>query len=260
LCLVVTFWFLSPFAVDWHRVYRPASLGILSGQSPYQSGLYANAPWTLIPLIPLALLPEGLGRGILAVACLVTVAYTAWKFGAKPVAIAAILLSPPVVQLMMDGNIDWMVLLGFVLPPQIGLFFISIKPQVGIAVALYWLVESYRKGGFLEVVKVFAPFTVVLGASFLVYGLWPLNFSLALGWDGNASLWPVSLPIGLVLLYRSIKNRDINAAVAASPCFSPYLLLQSYVGLFVALGRWTAETVIAVIGLWGVVVIRALGG
>jgi len=258
-CLVAAFALLAPNAPDWHRVYRPASLTVLQGRSPFESNLFTNAPWVVIPLIPLALLPESLGRGILAVACLLTVGYVAWKFGAKPLAIIAIMVSPPVIQLMMDGNIDWMVLLGFVLPPQIGLFLIAIKPQVGIAVVVYWLVESFRKGGIKEVIKAFAPVTIVLGLSFLIYGLWPLSFNSVMEWDGNASLWPVSLPIGLVLLYRSIKKREINAAIAASPCLTPYLLMHSYVGLFIAFCQYTAETVIAVAGLWVVVIIRALG-
>ncbi len=260
ICLVALFCIFSPYAVDWHRVYRPVTLAALSGYSPYASDLFTNAPWLLIPLIPLALLPEALGRGILAVACLVSVGYVAWKFGARPLGIIAILLSPPVIQLVMDGNIDWMVLWGFILPPQIGLFFIFIKPQVGIGVVVYWLIEGFRKGGIKEVVRISSPLAITLIFSFLLYSFWPLEFNKVLDWGGNASLWPVSLPIGLVLLYRAIKKRQINYAVAASPCLTPYLLLHSYVGLFISFCQYTTETIIAVIGLWGVILIRALVG
>lgn len=259
IALVVIFQFSLPMAVDWHKIYKPTTTALLQGKSPFSIANYTNAPWTLIPFIPLVLLPENLGRGIIAVACLISILLVARKFGAKPIGMLALLLSPPSVMLIMDGNIDWLALLGFILPPQIGLLFIAIKPQIGLGVVVYWLFHSYRKGGIKEILRVFAPVTMAFAISFILYGFWPLQFKDVLGWSGNASLWPVCIPVGLVLLYRSVKMRNINQAIAASPFLTPYLLLHSYVGLLISFCQETAELVIAVAGLWLVVLIRGLG-
>jgi len=68
-----------------------------------------------------------------------------------------------------------------VLPPVVGLFFIAVKPQVGIAVAIFWFVEAARRGGGREVVKVFAPIAVALAAPLAVFGWWPLRFQQEIG-------------------------------------------------------------------------------
>src|SRR5690606_38971700 len=82
-------------------------------------------------------------------------------------------------------NIDWLPLVGFVLPPQIGLFFILIKPQMGLAVALFWLVEAWREGGLREVIRVFGPVGAALALSLALYGLWPLRSSQEVGLGGT---------------------------------------------------------------------------
>jgi hypothetical protein len=257
--LVVVFSFTLPPAVDWHDMYRPAAIALASGRSPFEIDRFSNAPWALIPMLPFVLVPEPVGRAALAVIALITLAWISRRFGASPLTTVFFLLSPPVIQSMLDGNIDWMASLGFVLPPQIGLFFLAIKPQTGIAVAFFYLVEAWRKNGLREVVRVFAPVSIALLLSFLLYGFWPVHFNNAFGWGGNTSLWPMSIPVGLALLVAALRRRKIEFAMAASPCLSPYVLLHSWLGPFFAIASSTPETIIAVIGLWIVVGMRALG-
>jgi hypothetical protein len=155
-----------PSDTDWHGTFRPAARALISGHSPYEVESFFNPPWGLLPLVPIALLPEGVGRAIILISCLLT------------------------------ANIDYLVTLGFVFPPQIGLFFVLIKPQIGGAVALYWFVESWRRGGLREFVRIFWPITVASLVSFLLFGLWPLRTlgrSVDVSW--NASLWPASIPL-----------------------------------------------------------------
>jgi hypothetical protein len=246
-----------PFGDDWHHTFRPVALNLISGRSPYVYETFYNPPWAVVPLVPLALLPENVGRALLLLISLVVFAFTAIRLGARPVALVFFLLSPPVMQSLLTGNIDAMVALGFVLPPPIGLFFILIKPQIGGAVALYWLIESWRKNGPREVIRVFGPVTIGLAVSFLVCGLWPFHFGHAVGSSWNASLWPISIPVGLALLTAAVHRRRMSYAMGASPCLSPYLALQSWVGAVASLVASTPETVAAVVGLWIVVIIRA---
>lgn len=256
LSLTAGFSLLLPLAVDWSNYYRPATLALIKGESPYTIPGFINPPWILIPMMPLLLLPVNIGRAILALAMMVTLSFVARKMGANLICIIALLLCPPVIQLFIDGNIDWIVTLGFILPPQIGLFFLAIKPQVGLMVALFWLINSWRTGGIREVIKVFSPFLIILLLSFAIYGFYPLNDTNDLAWGGNASLWPVSIPIGLALFVHSIRKNNINFSIAASPCLSPYVLLHSWIGVFIVLSRYTWEFLATVVGMWIVVIIR----
>lgn len=255
-----------PAGIDWRDTYRPATLAMLQGRNPYARDVaptapFFAAPWGLIPLILPALLPANVGGAILLLVSLIAFTYTAKKLGAGLIATVAFLVSPPVVHCLLNANIEWMPLLGFVLPPQIGLFFIAVKPQTGFAVGIFWLIEAWRKGGWREVLRVFAPVTVALLLSFVLYGLWPFNFGGVIGiaQTFNASLWPVSIPVGLALLVTAIRRREICFAMPASPCLSPYVLFHSWSAALVALSTQTVEMVAAVIGLWLAVIIRGMG-
>ena len=248
-----------PPGIDWHETFRPAAVAVLHATSPYSVPGFLNPPWAALPFLPLALLPENVGRAIVFLGSGAALGFSAYRLGAKPLALAAFLFSPLVMHGLLNASIDWLVLLGFILPPQIGLFFVIIKPQVGFTLVLFWLVESWRKGGIKETARVFWPVTLATLASFLVFGLWPLRFGQTLSYWWNASLWPLSIPVGLALLVAAYKKRNARYAMGAAPCLSPYVLFHSWMGALVALVDSQAETVAAVLGLWALVIIRAVG-
>lgn len=138
---------LLPPGIDWETSYRLASLAILSGESPYQVDLLLATPWSVVPLLPLAILPLEIGRAALFWISLAAFAYAAYRLGARPVGVGQFLLSPPVVHCLLNANIEWIPLLGCVLPPQVGLLLLTAKPQTGEAVAVFWVIEAWRKGG-----------------------------------------------------------------------------------------------------------------
>jgi hypothetical protein len=225
-------------ALDWIENYRPAALAIWHGASPYTIDHFFAAPWAVIPLIPLALLPYAMGRWCLLIAGLCGFAYTAYRLGARPLTLAFFLLSYPVLADLTNGNIEWLAMLGFVLPPQIGLIFVLIKPQIGIGITIYWLIEAYQLGGIVQVGKTSLPLMIVTSLSFLVFGFWPLHFldTLAMArkieTDNsiyyNASLWPFGLLIGLALLGISLIKKQKNLSIMAGPFLSPYALISTY--------------------------------
>ena len=255
--LIVVMSLVLPPAVDWRNAFRPAALEFLSGHSPYDVLGYNNPPWAIVILSPIALLPETIGRAVWLLVGLISFAYTAQKLGAKPVGIFFLLLSPPVLHSLLNGNIDWLAVLGFVVPPWIGLFFITIKPQIGIGVVIYWFVEAWRKGSWREVFRTFGPISAAAIISIIIYGFWPLRFIARLDEWWNASLWPASIPVGLGLLVAAVRKRRIEYAMGASPCLSPYVLLHSWVGALLAIVGSLPETIGAVVGLWIIVILRA---
>lgn len=256
LFMVVPLSKILPVGVDWRLAYRPAALAVLEGKSPFSVEGFFNAPWAVLVHLPFALFPEEIGRAALFLVGYGVYGLVAYRFGAKPLAFAAFMISPPVVHGLLNSNIDWLAFLGFILPPQIGLFFVIIKPQVGIGVMVFWLYQAWNDGGWKQMIRIFSPLTFVLVVSFLLFGLWPLRFEQEISLWWNASLWPMSIPIGLVLLVSSIRHRDIRYAIPAGPCLSPYVLFHSWVGALLPLLTRQAETILAVAGLWLVVLLR----
>jgi hypothetical protein len=210
-------------------------------------------------VLPLALLPTDTGRAAFVVMGLFGFVWFAYRMKAKPLVLAGFVLSPPVLHSLVNANNDWLALIGFVLPPQIGLLFVVIKPQIGAVIALYWLIEAWRTGGIREVVRVFWLVTVAMALSFLIFGWWVSNFQGATALDWNASLFPASIPVGLALVVAAIRRRNARFAMAASPCLSPYVLLHAWSGAFSALIETPLEFAAAWAGLWILFFIRLLG-
>lgn len=247
--------FLPP-AVDWRGAFRPAALEILHGRSPYNAEGFFNPPWAAILLIPFAILPENVGRAVMVIAALAVYAYVAHKLGGNKLTIGLLLLSPPVLHGLLNGNIDWLAVLGVVLPAWLGLFFLAIKPQIGMIVVLYLFFAEWRKGGPLRVLKTFLPVGLASVASIAIFGPWFLDIPGVDEIAINASLLPLALPIGLALTVTAIRKNEIRYSMIASPMLSPYLLLHSWIGAFLALAPKPYEAAAAVIGMWIVVALR----
>lgn len=223
-----------PMGVDWKGVYQKAALGLLEGKSPYEGQNFYNPPWVLLPLIPIALFPPPLGTSIMYVLNLFLFLFVMIKLETNIwLAIPFVFLSGMAIN-SNNGNIEGFVALGFILPPQIGLFFILSKPQIGIAVAFFWMVEAWRTGGYKEVIRVFLPVTIAFLLSFLLFGPWLFNSTRIIDIWVNASIWPKGIPIGIFLLTLAIWRREIKFAIAASPFFAPYLAPHTWA--FVWLG------------------------
>lgn len=244
---------------DWHTFYE-ASHYLVRGQSPYLQPAFANPPWALLPAIPIAILfPEQWGRAIWFVLSFLAFAVVAYRLGgAKRYAIVLFLIAPTTVHCLLNGNIDWLPLLGFSLPPRIGLVLTLIKPQIGLAVSVFWIVEASRKGRIRELFKLVYPTIILYALSFGLYGFWLTNvmtvYRNSLAW--NASFWPYSVPVGILLLAIAIYKRRAEWAFGASPCLSPYALFHVWNALLVAILKqpWVLASIVAL--LWILVIMR----
>lgn len=175
--LLIVVWFgvsrvWSTVGIDWKETFYPAARAVLNGESPYTVPTFRNAPWTILFLLPFALFSETTGGILFFISSLGIYAWSAYRLQASRLALTAFLLSPPVVYGMRMLNVDIFVLIGFSLPAPLGLFFVLIKPQMGIAMLPFWLAQSYRQGGVKKVFITFAPVTIVSAFSFLFFGNW----------------------------------------------------------------------------------------
>src|SRR5574341_753033 len=97
----------NPYGVDWHYTYRPATLAVLRGETPYNGDiLFFAPPWVVVPLIPFAILPEDIGRSLFAVVSGAMFAVIAYRLGVKPLGLLAFLLSAPVANCIQTGNVE----------------------------------------------------------------------------------------------------------------------------------------------------------
>ncbi len=243
------YWFL-PLGVDWRNTYRPAALQVLAFQSPYNVKIYHSPPWSVLPILPLAILPESVGYAINFSWSLAVTAFVAHRLGAKPISIGALLFSYPILFMAGYGQIDWLIYLGFILPPTWGLFFVLIKPQISIGIIIYWLIQAFREGGVKKVAFTFLPVSTALLLSFVVFGNWFQSGFSEIGKSFNASLWPQSIPIGLAILIRAIRQQKANNAILSSPMLAPYLAPHGWGVALLGLSPSVVELIVASVSIW----------
>jgi hypothetical protein len=243
-------WFPAGYDNDWLETFYPAARALLSGRSPYDVDQFMLAPWSLVLFAPLALLPARLGLAVLTVCGISAYGWTAYKLGARPLAFVALLLSPQILIGLLYGNVDWISLLGFVLPPQIGLFCLAVKPQIGAPLIVYWLVEAIRER---RLVRTFAPFAAACLLACLLTG-WPLHMG-RVQMQYNYSLWPASIPFGAVLLLAAVRRHRERIAQGIGPLLSPHVMFHSWAAPLYALAPDTLELVAAVAASWGMALV-----
>jgi len=229
---------------DWSGTYDAAARGFLHGHSPYEQPLFVNPPWAVLVLAPFALFPPNLARGLILVCSLASLIYVAWRLRAPWLAMAAVLLSPTAVASLLAANLDALVLLGMFLLPTWGLFVLLIKPQIGLGVAIYHLVETWRTSQFVGVLRAFAPILLASVVAAFLFPAWidrmvhkPANV-----W--NRSLFPYGVPIGLFFLWLSLRTRNAYFALASTPFFAPYLTFPTYLVVQMSLLHEDVEKIV----------------
>lgn len=250
---------MFPIGLDW-VVILPAVKVFSQGGNPYLVGegfhkVYEPF-WTYIILTPLSLLPFWVGRGLLFTISLVVFAYTAKRMKATTFQLILFLTSSAVVGCLNNGNLDWMVTLGLVLPIKYGLFLVLIKPQIGIGIAVYWMFHCWYVGGWKYVAETFLPVTLYYLVSILWYGLWPLELIGMNSNPDNMSAFPWTVPIGVLLLSISIRYAKKNLAIFSGPLLAPYVSQFSYSASLLALLDRPRLFVLAWILLWIPVLVR----
>lgn len=238
-------------ASDWALYFRPAAVEFVTLGNPYTVPGFPSPTWALIPLLPLVLLPVRIGVAVLAALSVGVYYYAARRLGAS-IIVAGVMVANPMylVHHLTNPNIDWLVIVGFLLPPSLpGALLLLAKPQIGAGVALY---DALRKP---------RPYLAAAGAfalSVFMYGPYVLGWG-GIGGGHNLSMYPYSLPFGVALLAVSLWRKERGLALIAAPLLSPYVgyysLPVALLGLLPRHGRIAAALSLGVMVVmvgWGV--------
>jgi hypothetical protein len=248
------------FGVDWKGFIRPTTLAFIHGKSPYSNGVAIHPPWAYLLMAPVALFPENLGAAIMFALNYFVYGLILLRMKARPLSMLAFLSLPLVLLNGINGNVDWLCLVGVILPQPIGLLFLAIKPQIGAGIAIFWMVEAWRNGGFKQFLFLIAPTSVAYLISFLLYGFWPAVMLTNMVSDPyNASLGPIGVVIGGVMLAQAIHLRKRGLALMSSTFFAPYINIHSFDAAILGLEPNTVEFYAAIGLVWFATFLRLTG-
>jgi hypothetical protein len=218
----------SVVGADWRWYFQPAAQEVLHGRTPYTVEGFYNPFWALIPLLPLAALPLDWSVPIMVTLNLAAWTYTAMRLGMKSFLILPFIFFSGSIMNSIMGNLDGLLSLGLFLPPPLAVLVVMIKPQIGVPIVLFWSVRILLDQGtlklkFINMIKLLAPFAILMVLSFVLYGAWFIQGADAIGKDWNTSPWPRLIPLGVSLLVLSIYTKDLRWALAAIPYVTPYI-------------------------------------
>jgi hypothetical protein len=226
-------------------IFYKAAQAMLLGLSPYTVTGFYNPAWALLPFLPLAVLPFAFAQTLYAIITCAGVVAALHRFGLPSRTILIVSLISPLLWLNVAyANVDWVVLLGATLPPPIGIWFVLIKPQIGIGVVLYWLLMHDSRRW-----RVFVPVTVALLLNYALLG----SPAFQLG-GAQSNVFPFGLPIAALLLWQAIKRSSLNHAAPIGLFLSPYLSITSWLMLspLATSRRWS---IVVCAGSWLVFVV-----
>ena len=251
-----------PGGDDW-MTFSGAARRVLSGTPLYGSRVtddyFSNPPWLAVLLVPLGVLPFRWGWSVLTVTSLVLVALLARRYKAGGFKLALVLLSPPMIYMLLHGQIDALVLGFALLPSYMWPLGALTKPQVFAG-----MIFGLRGRQWLYAIGVTV---LVVALSLLAFGNWPQQLLkqpmpfLSAAHNLWFGLWPFQVPVGVGLAILGIERREERYLLAASPFFLPYAATSSLLGPWLAvctgLKGWQSSIVLLV--WWGAVALRAIG-
>jgi hypothetical protein len=231
-------------SADWYVTFDPAARGVYAGHWPYENPGYRYPPWAILPLLPMVLFPPLLAHGLMVVVTALVLIYIAWRLRAQPLAVAAFLLSPTAVGILLVNNLDPFAISGIFLPPVWGVFVLVIKPQVGVGVMLYYLFQTWKNERFWGCVRTFAPMIIAYSISVAFFPIWVTRMLENPSNSWNRSLFPYAIPVGLLIMWLAIRRKNPYFALAASVFLTPYMTFYSYIAVQIALLHKDVEKVI----------------
>jgi len=241
-----------PLGLDWTGTFLPA----ISSDAPYDHPGFYSPPWVITLFTPLTWLPAPIAVWIIILGSIIAWILVMRKLGASLMVILMMLLTPQLWWGVLYANLYFMIPLGLLLPRPLGLIFVLAKPQAGIGIAIFWIIDSFLQGGWKSLLKTVTPICVISLLYCIPYGVWPLELFSAVKVGWNLSVFPYLAGAGVILLIHAVRSRKPGLAIAAGPFISPYVGAQSLPVAALGLLPSELETGITLVALWAAWLMR----
>lgn len=254
-----------PGGDDWESFINAARRAA-EGQPLYgvlDPHYYSNPPWFALALFPVAWLPLRISFGLMMAVSIIVALRLLRRWSPDDmgwVKSTLVLLSPPMLYLLLHGQVDLLILGGLLLPTQFWGLGALTKPQVTIGLLLG--IERTPKH-IMQAVLIVGGAVLV---SFLLFGNWVsemLGYTHQIEhWGQNywRDLFPFQVPLGVYFLLQGIRQRDERLLVAGSPFVSPYAATSSFIGPWIValsyLNNWQAVALFA--SWWGAIIYQGV--
>ena len=196
---------------DWENIYRPAALAARPNDV---RGNFAP-PWIYWTLWPIAALPDALSKGVLTVATIVICRLYIGNWHR----FIALCVTMPFLATLTFGQVDALALIGLMVPADLSLLFLSMKPQSAALATFKKRLTPWSVSSLL----------IALVVSFMLCGWWPTALLSRGQWGTDCSPWPWGIPFGLILLAWQWKRGFPSDAMLclATLLLSPYFFYTS---------------------------------
>ena len=214
-----------PVGIDYRSSFYPAGQAALAGQDMYSVGSFYTPPWIAVLLAPLAMFPLQASWAVFTILSLAAFLLAFYRMGMTPHELVLLAVSPFFLYNLWHGNLDSFVLLGSVLSPPVGVWLLLLKPQLAWPLIALWLFRclknSKSRSSMAFLLSFLAASTIAVLSS-----LSHLPDPSAMPW--NTSLWPFSIPVGLILVLFAYRYDNEKFALGAAPLLSPYVGAPSW--------------------------------
>lgn len=225
--------------------------------TPYEIGGFVNPPWVQLFMLPFTFLPFIWAVWAQMQLYFFVLVLLIRRHGGGTLAVLVVLTSAFALDTAVEINIEWMVVLGMLLPPPYGAPFLLSKPQIGLG-----YVVGYTPRQFVLWCL------GVAGAVFVAWLLWGawwddllMNYErspVSLLLNNAPRLYlglPLSIATGVVLMGVALWRRSSWLGALAWLFFVPYIATYSLMVPFALLAaRFPRAALLFSFGLWVAVV------
>ena len=229
--------------------------------NPYAQLAWPYVPWATLPLLPFSYLPLAISVLLQLMLYFVLLTVLIFKFGGDYRTVLLVLTSAFAFDAALEPNMEWIVVIGLLVPPALSGPFLVIKPQVAIGYPASFRISQILRAAVFGL--------IVVGISLILWPDW-INLALAdirtntLGsWGAGINLAPsnllpvyVSWAIGVAGGLYAFWKKDAVAGIIAGLFIVPYATFYSFLPAFaVVCTRWFKASLVASIALWIVIMV-----
>ncbi len=218
--------------------------------------VWPYVPWTALPLIPLGLLPAPLAVLLQMVLYFGLLAALIYRFDGGLAAVLIVLTSAIAFDTALEINLEWIVVIGLLVPPVWSGPLLLVKPQAALGAWLGFAPREWLRGGL--VVLAVAAVALVIWPGWVggmvadiqenTLGDWGARINIAFS---NLMPRPLSWAIGVALAILALRRRDPVIGVFAWQFVVPYATLYGIMPAFALFtARWPRLALVISLTLW----------